>query len=681
MEIKNIPKAKQGKIDLRSWNFQNNGMINLKGEWGFYWKKFILFDKGSLKPNYIFVPSSWNQKETVSVAPDKFGYASYQLSILLPKKSQSLSLKFDLIRTAYEVYVNGQKLCSCGKVGINSTNSQPFICSKVIPIPLDTNEVEIIIYVSNFHHNRGGIGSNIKVGLTSQIQLVQQQNFVIDLLLTGSLLIMGLYYLDLYFLRKKDNSMLFFGLICLLTSLRTLIKGEVYLIRLIPSVSWETLVKIDYITFYCGILFFTLFHYSLFPKDHSKSFTLSMVALMIPFILIVILTSPYIYTQTLVYYEVISCVVFLFGLYSIVISIFKKCTGSIIFFLGFLSLFFTVLNDFLHDANIIHTGYFSSYGLFTFIFFQSVNLSRRFVKAFSDVELLSIQLKNTNSSLSRFVPEEFLQLLNKNSIVDINLGEQIEKKMTILFSDIRSFTNLSETMSAMENFNFINSYLKRMNPIIKSHNGFIDKYIGDCIMALFPKKPEDALNTAIEMQKEIRIYNYHRSKSNYKPIDVGIGIHTGYLMLGTIGGEERMEGTVISDAVNVASRVEELTKRYKASILISKNSLEDIENLDKYQFRILDRVKVKGKTTTITIYEILDGYTEEKIEKLLSTKSVFELGVNLYINLEIEDAFEIFKEVYKKNEDDFACQLYIKRCEQIERFGIRQNWDEVQSDS
>lgn len=170
-------------------------------------------------------------------------------------------------------------------------------------------------------------------------------------------------------------------------------------------------------------------------------------------------------------------------------------------------------------------------------------------------ENILYNLKVTKEAFSRFVPREFLSLLNKKNVVDVQLGDQIEKEMTVLFSDIRGFTSLSEKMTPQENFNFINAYLSQMAPIIAQHHGFIDKYIGDAIMALFPTDAEEALNASIAMLKTLTTYNKILQKNNLAPINIGIGLNTGRLMLGTVGGKNRMDGTVISDAVNLASRI------------------------------------------------------------------------------------------------------------------------------
>ena len=160
----------------------------------------------------------------------------------------------------------------------------------------------------------------------------------------------------------------------------------------------------------------------------------------------------------------------------------------------------------------------------------------------------------------RFVPHQFLNLLGYESIIDVNLGDQVQQEMSVLFADIRDFTTLSETMTPQENFNFINAYLSRMEPAITSNNGFIDKYIGDAIMALFSDFADDAVKAGIAMLNILTNYNEDRQRVGYIPIQIGIGINSGSLMLGTVGGKSRMDSTVISDAVNLASHIEGLTK-------------------------------------------------------------------------------------------------------------------------
>lgn len=213
-------------------------------------------------------------------------------------------------------------------------------------------------------------------------------------------------------------------------------------------------------------------------------------------------------------------------------------------------------------------------------------------------------MKEITKANARFVPNEFLQFMDKKSITAIHLGDQVQKFMTVLFVDIRAFTSISESMSPRENFNFLNHYLSTMEPVIRQHHGFIDKFIGDSIMALFPGKPEDAVDAALTMRSRLIGFNRLMQQTGHPAIDTGAGIHAGNLMLGVVGGEGRMETTVISDAVNLASRLEGLTRDYQASIIISASTLELIADKEKYTCRYLDQVKVKGRQEAVDIYEL-----------------------------------------------------------------------------
>ncbi len=288
---------------------------------------------------------------------------------------------------------------------------------------------------------------------------------------------------------------------------------------------------------------------------------------------------------------------------------------------------------------------------------------------------LDHQVKLTES-YSCFVPKEFLQFLQKESVIDIKLGDHVQKEMTILFSDIRSFSRLSEQMTPQENFNFLNNCLGRIGPVVRNHNGFIDKYIGDAVMALFPHTPEDAVRAAIGMQRVIKTYNEHRRKSGYEPIQIGIGINKGIMMLGTIGEIKRMEGTVISDAVNVASRLEGLTKMYGAAVIVSKTALEDIADPSAFHYRFLDRVQVKGKKKWVEIYEIFDSDEPDLVALKIQTKPEFETGIRFYQEKKFDVALQCFQTVLEINPLDQAAGRYAGWCERIRQHGLLERWDD-----
>lgn len=289
------------------------------------------------------------------------------------------------------------------------------------------------------------------------------------------------------------------------------------------------------------------------------------------------------------------------------------------------------------------------------------------------------ELRALNVAYERFVPREFLSFLGKESITDVQLGDQIEKKMAVLFSDIRGFTTLSEMMTPQENFNFLIAYLKRMEPIIRQHHGFIDKYIGDAIMALFPTAANDAVQCAVEMLQTLDDYNGFRSKNGYESIRIGIGLHAGLLMLGTVGGQDRMDSTVISDVVNVTARIEGLTKFYGAPLLVSERILFELEQPNRYNFRFLDKVKVKGKEQPISVFEIFDGYPPETIDLKLKTRTDFEKGLLHFHSGEFAEAIDHFNQVLSVDAGDEAAQLYFQRVTRYLKYGAPINWEGIES--
>lgn len=287
-------------------------------------------------------------------------------------------------------------------------------------------------------------------------------------------------------------------------------------------------------------------------------------------------------------------------------------------------------------------------------------------------------ISRINRANSRFVPRQFIEFLGKDSIADVQLGDQIQKEMTILFSDIRNFTTISEEMTPKENFDFLNNYLGYMEPVIRNNNGFIDKFMGDSIMAIFSESAEDALHAAIEMRIKLQEFNQVMGQFGKDPIDSGIGIHTGMLMLGIVGGEGRMDGTVISDAVNLASRIEGLTKLYGGSIIISEDTLIKLNDPSNYNFRFLDIVKVKGKKEAVYVFEIIDGERLQIKELKTQTKEKFAKALQFYKNQDLPAAIKLFKEVRKINKDDKAADLYVSRCERFIKDGIPKDWDGIE---
>ena len=289
------------------------------------------------------------------------------------------------------------------------------------------------------------------------------------------------------------------------------------------------------------------------------------------------------------------------------------------------------------------------------------------------------RLAHVQAAYARFVPPQLLELLGRESILDVDWGNQAEKKMTILFSDIRGFASMSERMSPQQCFDFINAYLSFMEPVVLAHGGFIDKYIGDSVMALFPARGDDALRAALGMLSELDQFNAKRAVSqNEFPFDhperrnggdvhIGIGMNSGLLMLGVIGGSNRMEVTVISDAVNLASRVETLTKTYQTPILITQHTLNSIRHPADFSIRFIDRVRVRGKHLAQSIYEVFDADPAPLKAAKLASRDTFEDALAHYHFRRMDVALSLFSDCLEHNPGDTPAAVYWQRCRQAHR--------------
>jgi two-component system sensor histidine kinase ChiS len=290
-------------------------------------------------------------------------------------------------------------------------------------------------------------------------------------------------------------------------------------------------------------------------------------------------------------------------------------------------------------------------------------------KPFAKRELIArivthTQMAKTNRAYRRFVPHEIVKLLGREDVTEVRLGDQVERRMSVLFSDIRFFTRLSEAMSPRESFAFIDDCLRRISPSVRAEGGFVDKYLGDGIMALFPERADDAVRAGLAMLDVVR---GDAAKSGER-IEMGIGIHTGDVVLGVVGEEQRMEGTVIADAVNLASRVEGCTKVLGASFLVSGDAFAALAEPDSFGHRSLGRVRVKGKTKPTELHELFDADAPPLRDHKTATRETFARGLALYAEKSLDGAAAAFAEVVQKNGDDAPARFWLARCKDAEKW-------------
>jgi class 3 adenylate cyclase len=265
-------------------------------------------------------------------------------------------------------------------------------------------------------------------------------------------------------------------------------------------------------------------------------------------------------------------------------------------------------------------------------------------------------------TVHRFIPREFLDMLERKSLADVKLGDHTERDMTVLFSDIRDFTQLSERLTPHENFSFLTSYLRNVTPIIRARNGFVDKYLGDGVMALFPGSALDAVQGAVDLGRQIAKYNHGRRLAGYQAIKVGTGLHRGSLMLGTIGAEDQMQTTVIADAVNVASRIEGMTKTFGVSLLLSGSVVAGLPPDHRFRLRPLGAVRAKGKSLPTEVFECYDNDPGDLVDFKDRSSTQFAAGMAEYRKGMLLTAGKIFAKLAEICPEDTVSAYFRDRC-------------------
>jgi len=653
-----------GNLVLEDWDFEKDGVVGLKGEWDFYWKQLLEPGDSALlySESKITLPGVWNDRREGNKKLDGNGYATFRLKINMPHGLGRMGLRIPFHFTSYKLWVNGKVIDSNGVVGTDAESAVPQTVPKYVYFDVPEDRLELILHISNYSYTKGGAPAMYKLGTEKQIRQMRTRRIAFDLILTGSLFIMALYHISFFLLRRKEISPLYFGLLCFLFMLRTICLGETYLIETFPNFNFELYTKLIFIGLFIGPAFFILFIEHLFPEESNSK--IGRFYLIIGLLFSVTLLFPAtVSTQAIVPFQLIVLSTLIYLMYILIRAVVKKREGAAIALVGTLVFIGTAINDILFDNQLINSDYLAPYGLFVFIFCQSFLLSFKFSRSFTSIENLSVRIQRINKANSRFVPLQFLSFLGKESVVDVQLGDNVTKNMTIFFADIRSFTSISEGLTPEENFNFLNNLLKRFSPIVRKNNGFIDKFMGDSIMALFPDNPRDGLLTARDVLRELEEYNENRVKGGLMPVKLGIGINTGSLMLGTIGEEERMDGTVISDSVNLASRLEGLTKTFGVRLIISENVLSEVKDVMNLEYRFLGEVIVKGKSKSVPIYDVFSFDSEEIKEMKRSIKEEFEMAIDQYQNENFDEAMLGFSSALRKYPQDKSSKYYLNKIE------------------
>ncbi len=665
-----------GRMNLSASDLKNM-TIPLDGEWRFAWEQ-LQSPQGvsDPKPDFMTLPRVWNGFRHKNKTLPAHGYATYQLDIILgsEQRATALALYIPYMHSSYSLYLGGEQIAADGTVANTSTGFNPGSHTLLVPIKQNRDTLTFTLHIANFAYAMGGVWQSPRIGSQAAIQSHYDRQLAFELFIFGGLFIMSLYHIALYFLRRRIKSNLYFSLLCFFFAIKNLFSGVAFFYTIWPAASYEIGLKLIHISIFAGAALFWFFLRELFAKEFPLWFGKLLLMVSTVGIVATIIFPSRVYSQLMLPFWVLVGAAMLLIFRGIYLAVVRHREGGLIILAGILCFLFTVVHDLAIDFKFIHGVYLSGAGFFLLIFSQAFLLAVKFTNSFKKVEHLTNDIMNTNRSYSRFVPREFLSYLRKESITDVELGDHIQGEMTVFFSDIRSYTSLSETMSPRTNFAFINEYMGRVVQFIEKDGGLVNQYLGDGILALFIDKPGDAVKAAIKIQHDISEMKELGGFTLQSPLKSGIGIHSGPLILGMMGTAQRMSTGVISDTVNTASRIEGLTKFFGAQIIISESSLFQIEDTTQFTYRSLGKVQVKGKQDVLRIYEILDGLAADQKNLKTITREDFESGLNRYFEKDFKQAVEYFQQVIFKNPEDRAAHIYNNNAEQYLKEGVAEDW-------
>ncbi len=401
-----MPLAKDGLLDLRDWSFSAKGSVQLNGQWEFYWRtrpeatwltSQNLIDQG-VRGSTVNVPGYWNDGSTDGLKYSEDGYATYRLTVLVSTRDE-LALKFLSVGTAYTLWIDGREMLTVGHPGTSEASTTPEYAPQIVRFRPTSSRVDIRIYVSNYHHRNAGLWEVIKLGLPQDLVAQRMSRVASDLLLFGAILMMGIYNLCMWVVRREFGFGLFLGCFCLLLGIRILLVDERYINELIPGLGWEFLTRLEYFCWFVAIPVFLSFLRTLFPAEVPSIVERIVWGIGLTSAVACLLLDIKLATQLVPYYQVFTIIGMAYGIYIVVASIYQRREGAIIMGIGCTMLFAAAVNDILVNNAFFDSSLQLPLGLFLFVLSQSVLVSIRYARTTRTLDQRSNELLNTTIKL------------------------------------------------------------------------------------------------------------------------------------------------------------------------------------------------------------------------------------------------------------------------------------------
>ncbi|HON78918.1 MAG TPA: GAF domain-containing protein [Spirochaetota bacterium] len=397
------PTAYKGILDLQDWDFRTQGIIELNGQWEFYWNQLLAAEDfnntiSPRKKGYLHVPDSWDTLTVHGSPLENKGYGTYRLIVKTGAAPPLLGMRLKQVFQASKVWINGNLLCSTGTIGTSPETMHPERSTKSFYFQPQNRLMEIIIQVANYHHREGGLREPIEIGTARQIQKKRDRMLAYDLFIFGGLFIIMLYHLGLYLYHRKDIAMLYFAILTFVLAVRSLLTSEIFLTSLMPELRGYTQFKVEYITYYLAIPLLAMFYNSMYKSEVHPVLYKGIVATGFFFSAFVVVTPLSIYSHTVIPYTAFFSASILYMIGILALASYRKRDGALMLLWGFLVLFASAINDLLHSFDIIKTMLLSHFGFLIFVIIQAMVLSKKYARVLLSSEEKEQQLSAASSA-------------------------------------------------------------------------------------------------------------------------------------------------------------------------------------------------------------------------------------------------------------------------------------------
>ena len=669
-----VQPAPGAAVDLHQWNPDADGMVSLLSGWDFYWKR-LLFSVPTNEQSDPDLEGQTIRRSWTSYLDDSGqnlpweGYATYQIDLRLPipevGETPLLALRTGRISTAASVYWNGQRIYSFGTPATQRTLSDPEWRSTVIPIPASafaehrSGVHRLTIEVSNFHSTSAGLTEPLRLGSFQRATQLHLFSHLGSFFLVGIFLIMSLYHVFTFFSRRTEVPALMFGLICGFLSVRILAQGDMPLAELLPILSFEALTKINFLTFTFLVPPFAVYLVMLYPFRGSKILVWASIVVSALYSIVILGYPSWVYTQVLVVYQVFAVLFAAILVVRLGHALFRRLPNSGLLSVGFLAVVATMVLDIASANDAIYFPSIVPFGILVFVFCQSLILISRSSRAMEESEALGGSLRRMNDAMERFIPREFFAAIHKHDVTEVELGDHSLEQMTVMVADIKNFSGMVERLTPKETFEALNALMAEIVPLVRKHGGFVNTYLADGFIGLFPAGPKSAVEAGVEIQH--RLVALGNTAGVSRRIEMGMGIHFGDVMIGTVGEESRMNTTVVSDTVYIAEKIQDLTRTFQCSVLVSEPVRQSLGNSGSPALRNLGGFQFRGKSVPIQLFEVYEADRSEDRDAKRRTQRDFERSVFLFQHRQAEKASALLEKIHDSLERPDAAVDYYRQ--------------------